>query len=119
MDGIHFSSMIQKVNPRKSFLNSSAFRIPLFICFSLIYFFLLSPFLEKSITNSILNGVRENKIVTLNYLTPLYGQEIYTNDYTINTLISSDIIKISRDKTNIQTEDPRVIAMQKFLFIYE
>lgn len=119
MDGIHFSSMIQKVNPRKGFLNSNAFRIPLFVFFSLIYFFLISPLLEQSITNSILNGVRENKEVTLNYLTPLYGQEIYTNDYTINTLVSSDIIKISGDKTNIQTEDPRVIAMQKFLFNYD
>ncbi len=118
MDSMYFTSMIQKVNPRKSFLNSNLFRIPLFILFSLIYFFLISPLIEKLISNSILNSVRENKNVTLNYLTPLYGEGLYTNEYTINTLVSSDISKRGADKSNIQTEDTRVIAMQKFLFDY-
>lgn len=118
MDGMYISSMIKKVGPRKSFLNSNLFRISLFVLFSLIYFFLISPLIEDLISNSILNSVRENKDVTLNYLTPLYGQEIYTNEYTIDTLTSSDMTQKGSDKTNIQTEDTRVIAMQKFLFDY-
>ncbi len=118
MDGMYISSMIKKVGPRKSFLNSNLFRISLFVLFSLIYFFLISPLIEGLISNSILNAVRENKDVTLNYLTPLYGQEIYTNEYTIDTLTNSDMIKRGTDRTNIQTEDTRVIAVQKFLFDY-
>lgn len=118
MDGMYISSMIKKVSPRKSFLNSNLFRISLFFVFSLIYFFLISPLIEGMISNSIINSVRENKDVTLNYLTPLYGHEIYTNEYTIDTLTSSDMTIKESDKTNIQTEDARVIAMQKFLFDY-
>ncbi len=40
---------------------------------------------EDLISNSVLNSVRENRQVTLNYLTPLYGQKIYTSEYSINT----------------------------------
>ena len=116
MDGIYFSSMVKKVNTRKSFLNSSIFRISLFVVFSLIYFFLISPLLEGAITNSVLKSVRGSKDTTLNYLTPLYGQEIYSSEYTIKTLVNSDFTKSSTDNSNIVTEDPRVIAMQKFLF---
>lgn len=118
MDGIHFSSMTKKVGIRKSFLNSNTFRISLFTVFSLIYFLLLSPLLETFINTSILKSVRNSKAITLNYLTPLYAQELYTNEYMIDTLVTSDLAKGIDDKTNIQTEDPRVIAMQKFLFDY-
>ena len=101
-----------------SFLNSTLFRISLFISLSLIYFLLISPLLEGFISNSILNTVRETRPITLNYLTPLYAQKIYTNEYTINTLIDSDITKQISSKTDIKTEDTRIIAMQKFLFDY-
>lgn len=118
MDGIYFSSMKKKVGPRESFLNSKLFRISLFLFISLIYFLFISPYLENLITNSALNSVRQGKVFTLNYLTPLYAEKIYTNKYTINTLINSDIAKGSISRTNIKTEDPRVMAMQKFLFDY-
>ena len=118
MDGIYFSSMKQKVGPRKSFLNSNMFRIPLFILISVIYFILISPSLEKYISESVMNGIRDNRSVTLNYLTPLYAQKLYTNEYTINTLIGADITKQAISQADIKTEDTRVIAMQKFLFDY-
>jgi len=118
MDGIYFSSMKKKVGPRKSFLNSNIFRISLFLLISLIYFLFISSIIENFVSNIALNSIRESKIVTLNYLTPIYAQKIYTNEYTINTLVDSDITKGSISKTDIKTEDTRVIAMQKFLFDY-
>lgn len=118
MDGMYFSSMTKKVSPRKSFLNSTLFRISLFVIISLIYFLLISPLLEKYVVNTVLDSIRENKDVTLNYLTPIYGQEIYTNEYTIKTLVESDITKQSLDSGYIKTEDTRIISMQKFLFDY-
>ncbi len=118
MNHPYISSMKNKVYSRKPFTQTRAFRITLLLLFTLIYFFLLSPQLEKSLSMSMLNSLRKNKSFTLNYLTPLYGQEIYTNEYSINTLIGSDITKEVVNKGNIQTEDTRVIAMQKFLFDY-
>ncbi len=118
MDGIYLSSMKQKVGPRKSFLNSNIFRIPLFIILSAVYFVVISPMFENLISNTVLNTVRENRQVTLNYLTPLYGQKIYTSEYSINTFLDSELTKNSVSKTDIKTEDARVIVMQKFLFEY-
>ncbi len=114
----YFSSMSKKVRTRKPFLKSHTFRISLFVITTLIYFFLFSPLIEKGISNSLLGYLRKSKSVTLNYLTPLYGQEIYTSDYSINTLVNADITRDITEKGSIQTEDTRVIAMQKFLFDY-
>lgn len=118
MDNLYFSSMTQKVATKKPFYKSNIFRISLLGIFTLIYFFFISPIFEKYITNSLLESIRGNKHVTLNYLTPLYAQEVYTHDYSIDTLINSDITKRVKDKGDIQTEDTRVIAMQKFLYDY-
>ena len=110
--------MTKKVRTKKPFVKSNTFRISLLILSTLIYTLLISPPLERFIGNTVLNSVRRSKVVTLNYLTPLYGQEIYINEYSINTLIDSDITKDRNDRGSIQTEDTRVIAMQKFLFDY-
>lgn len=110
--------MKKKVGLRKSFLNSNIFRISLFLLLTVVYFLFISPIFENFLSNTALKSIRENKLVTLNYLTPLYAQKIYTNEYTINTLIGSDITKGSVSKTDIKTEDTRVVAMQKFLFDY-
>ncbi len=114
----YFSSMSKKVATKKHFYNSNIFRISLIVIFTLIYFALISPIFERYISSSLLESIRANKEVTLNYLTPLYAQEIYTHEYSINTLVNSDITKTIKNKGNIQTEDPRVIAMQKFLYDY-
>ena len=118
MDTLHISSMVKKVRPKKPFLISNTFRIYLFIIFTSVYFLLIFPVLQKAINNSMLEYIRGSKEVTLNYLTPLYGQEVYASEYAISTLANSDVTKKYTDNGDIKIEDPRVIAMQKFLFDY-
>lgn len=118
MDTLHISSMVEKVKSKKPFLISNTFRIYLFIVFSVIYFLLISPILQKSINSLILGYIRESKEVTLNYLTPLYGQEVYASEYAVSTLANSSAARKYIDNGNIMIEDPRVIAMQKFLYDY-
>lgn len=84
----------------------------------LIYMFTLSPRIETVFKNIVLGKIRATKEITLNYLTPLNNSEIYTQEYSINTLATTDLLKNVRSKTEIRTEDPRVIAMQKFLLAY-
>jgi hypothetical protein len=117
MDGTCISSLYKKKSNNSTFLKSKLFySLSLFSIF-LIYILLVSPPLENFFKKSLLKGVRNSKSVTLNYLTPLYGQEIYASEYTINTLASAGF-NSEESKTNIKTEDTRVIAMQIFLLNY-
>ena len=103
----HWSKRLLRSNNFKFFFIVS-------ILFS-IYMFTLSPRIETVFENIVLGRIRVTKEITLNYLTPLNNSEIYTQEYSINTLATTDLLKNVRSKTEIRTEDPRVIAMQKFL----
>lgn len=84
----------------------------------ILYMIFLSTKVEAFFENIALGRVRASREITLNYLTPLNNSEIYTQEYNINTLATTDLLKNVRSKTEIRTEDPRVIAMQKFLLAY-
>lgn len=99
---------------RRGNLIFSLFILTLFV----IYMLLLSPKIETTIENIALGKIRATREVTLNYLTPLNNSEIYTQEYSLNTLATTDLFSNVRSKTEIRTEDPRVIAMQKFLLAY-
>ena len=94
--------------------------LSLFLILSLfiVYMFFISPKIEILIQNLILGRIRASREITLNYLTPLNNSEIYTQEYNLNTLATTDLLKSVRSKTEIRTEDPRVIAMQQFLLAY-
>lgn len=66
----------------------------------------------------MLNELRSSRILTLNYLTPLNTPAIYANVYNLNTLSTSKNREVEAGNTDIKSEDPRVIAMQKFLLDY-
>jgi len=118
MNEPYISSIYKKGSKTTSILNSNLLRLSLFFTIFIIYSLIISPMIEGALRERILDSVREYKKVTLNYLTPLYGQEMYTNEYTINTLASSDVFKKVSSKTDIRTEDPRVLVMQRFLLDY-
>ena len=118
MNEPYISSIYKKDSKKPSIFNSNILRLSLFFLIFLFYSLIISPLLEGSLRGTILNTVRESKRVTLNYLTPLYGQEMYTSEYTITTLGSSDVFKKVSSKTDIKTEDPRVLVMQRFLLDY-
>ncbi len=83
-----------------------------------VYLLLLSPHIENFIKNITLGEIRASREITLNYLTPIANSEIYSQEYSLNTLSTADLLKQVNSKTKIRTDDPRVIAMQKFLLAY-
>lgn len=118
MNEEYISSIYGKDVTRKRFSKSNIVRLTLISLSFLIYIFLVSPTFEGFLKDSILNGLRGSKKVTLNYLTPLYGQEVFTNEYTLTSLSSADVLSKLDSKTSFRTEDPRVVVMQRFLFNY-
>ncbi|MDY0097284.1 MAG: hypothetical protein RBS01_02975 [Candidatus Dojkabacteria bacterium] len=118
MNEPYISSIYRKDSKKASILNSNILRLSLFALTLVIYTLFISPLIEGTLRNSILNGIRESKKVTLNYLTPLYGQEMYTNEYTLNTISTTDVFTKVSGKTDIKTEDPRVVVMKRFLLDY-
>jgi hypothetical protein len=118
MNEEYISSIYGKDVSRKRFSKSNIVRLTLILLSLVIYIFLLSPTVEGFLKNSILNGLRGSKKVTLNYLTPLYGQEVFANEYTLASLGSTDVLSTRESKTSFKTEDPRVVVMQRFLFNY-
>ncbi len=118
MDSPYISSVYKKEFKKGINIKPNLIRVPLFITFFLFYMFILSPHIELLFKGWLLESVRNNKNVTLNYLSPLYTHEIYRSTYDINTVVNADMLKKVDSKTRIQTEDTRTIAMQKFLFNY-
>lgn len=117
MDEMYISS-IYRNTPKQRHFKKPKFFLPILLILSfVIYLLLISPLLENSFKNFLLKSVRKRKIVTLNYLTPLYNQQIYASEYILDTLASAGL-KNKPSRTSIQTEDTRVIALQKFLFNY-
>lgn len=85
-----------------------------FILYSLIF----SPLVEGLINKYILENLKYNREVTLNYLTPIYSSAVYAQEYQLNTLSSQDLLKDVVSKSNIQTVDTRIVAMERFLLDY-
>ncbi len=113
-----FSSSTKKVHWKDIFQKRNLFSLALILVFFVIYLLLLSPKIEEGIKSLTLGEIRASREVTLNYLTPISNSEIFTQEYSINTLSTSDLLKQVNSKTQMRTEDPRVIAMQKFLLAY-
>jgi hypothetical protein len=118
MDKAYFTSITKKDIWKALFQKSNLVRVSLLITSLVIYMLFLSPSVESLIQNIILGEIRASREITLNYLTPIVNNEIYSQDYSINTLSTTDLLKKVNSKTSIRTEDPRVIAMQKFLLAY-
>ena len=118
MEKPHISSIYQKQNSKGINFRSNLIRVPLIAITFLFYMFIISPKIETVLKDWLLSSVRNNKSITLNYLSPMYTQEIYKTKYDVNTLVNADILKETDSNTRIQTEDTRTIAMQKFLSDY-
>jgi hypothetical protein len=118
MDRGYISSMTKKVNNRGIFKSKKKFTLTIFLSSFILYLLILSPAIEKTIQQLVINQVRNSKELTLNYLTPLSNSQIYAQEYSLNTISTTDLLEKVKSKTEIRTEDPRVIAMQKFLLAY-
>ncbi len=118
MDRGYISSMTKKVNNRGIFKSKKKFPLTIFLLSFILYLLILSPAIEKTIQQIVINQVRNSKELTLNYLTPLSNSQVYAQEYSLNTLSTTDLLEKVKSKTEIRTEDPRVIAMQKFLLAY-
>lgn len=118
MDRGYISSLRKKGHNRGIFPNRNISTYIIFALCFLVYFFLLSPAIEKSIEGFVIEQVRSKKVLTLNYLTPLSNTSVYAQEYSLNTLSTTDLLQNVKSKTEIRTEDPRIIAMQKFLLAY-
>lgn len=108
-----FVQLIKSLTKRENILSISFFFIGL-----VIYIILLHPIVNGWVNDSLLEGVKYRKGVTLNYLTPIYDNSVYAQEYSLNTLGSSDYLKDVGGRSSIKTEDPRIIAMERFLLDY-
>jgi hypothetical protein len=118
MERTYISSIIKKYPLQKSFSISNIVRLSLFAITFLAYMILISPHLEGQIKEVVIKNARVSREITLNYLTPIPVSSVYAHEYNLNTLSTSDVLKRANSRTEIKTEDPRVLAMQKFLLDY-
>ncbi|MGI6423645.1 MAG: hypothetical protein ACOX0X_03490 [Candidatus Dojkabacteria bacterium] len=114
----HFSSLVKKVNTKDLFKSKNRTLLILLVLPFSIYIIFLSPHVERMIEEAVINQVRKSKELTLNFLTPLTNSQVYAQEYSLNTLSTTDLLQKVKSKTEIRTEDPRVLAMQKFLLAY-
>ena len=118
MEEVSFSSTENKSSKRSLFFNKKIFPFFILLPFFILYMVFISPQVETFFSGIALSEIRASREVTLNYLTPLNNREMYTQDYNINTISTTNLFKEVNSRTEIRTEDPRVIAMQRFLLAY-
>ena len=105
----------QNSSKKKMISNSSILRVVILgVCLSL-YYILLSPSIETSLNKNLGNLIRSHSKEQINVLSPIFDINVYAGEYDLGTTGSNSSIK---SKTNIQTVDPRIIAMNKFLINY-
>jgi hypothetical protein len=110
---IYFEQLLKRLFKRDNMLT-----ILFFIIGFILYISIFSPIVEKYISQYVLENLKYNREITLNYLTPIYSNAVYAQDYQLNTLGSVDLLKEIKSKSNIQTTDVRIVAMEKFLLDY-
>lgn len=118
MEDVYISSKIKKSSFYNMFHSSVFTRLGVLFVTLAVYMIFLSPQVEVTIQNLIINGIRYQKQVTLNYLTPIHSNTVYAQEYNLNTLSTKSSLKNVQSMTDILTEDARIIAMEKFLSDY-
>lgn len=118
MDYISIASRKKKISIKEIFKNKNTISF-LFVVFGFVlYLLFLSPIIESKVVAFLINDNISDSNVTLNYLTAMHEDDVFASEYTINTIGSQDKFDLVKSLTEIQTEDARVMAMQKFLRDY-
>jgi hypothetical protein len=118
MEKAFISSKTKKGTFYNMFRNSVLIRLSILFLSLTVYMLFVSPYIEQEIQDLIVKGIRYQKQVTLNHLTPIHSNVIYAQEYDLNTLNTKDSLKKSTTITDILTEDARVVAMERFLADY-
>jgi hypothetical protein len=112
---------VQKLQPQSKDTKGKKFRKWFFISvFPLLLFYtiFLSPLLEPFIEANIFSLIRDVKVEKFNYLTPVYATSNETGEYSLSAIQDRNALEKIRSKTKYYVEDPRVLAMSKFLSDY-
>lgn len=79
------------------------------------YYLLISPSVEKLLTNIFAHAYRESSFSEVNSLTPIFNKYVYASEYDLATSTQKGN---SISNTKFHTLDPRILAMNKFLKNY-
>lgn len=118
MQAPYLASNTKKHTFNNTFERPVLLRVGILLIGLVLYMIIISPRIESSIQNLIVDGFKYRKQVTLNYLTPIHTSAVYAQEYNLNTLSTKNSLKNVASMTDILTKDPRVIAMEKFLSDY-
>jgi hypothetical protein len=101
---------------RNNILNSNFPRVLTVLITLILYSFLLSPKVESFFINKIASSIRNNSLVEVNSLTPIFDIHVYAGEYNLSSSFDGGS---STSRTRFFTLDPRVLAMNKFLTDYQ
>jgi hypothetical protein len=85
---------------------------------SILYIIFLSPLIEPHIEEIFFSVVRSTKTEKFNYLTPVYATSDIGTGYSLSVVNDGPALEEIRSRTKYYIEDPRVLAMSKFLMDY-
>ncbi len=96
-------------------LSSNIFRVLIILSAFILYYAIVSPKVEPFFTEQIAGSVRASAIEPVNVLSPVYDIFASSKQYDLSTY-NPRSTTISR--TKFFTIDPRVVALNKFLYDY-
>ena len=105
----------QKLQFRDIIHRSNFIRVFCLLLLFTFYYLLISPSVEKPLTNIFAHAYRESSFSEVNSLTPIFNKYVYASEYDLatNTQKGNSI-----SNTKFHTLDPRILAMNKFLKNY-
>lgn len=104
-----------KTDKMRLIYDSNITRVLILIILLASYYMFLSPWVENKLALGIGKVLQNMTTEQVNVLTPVFDVNVYAGEYS---LLSSDQKLNITSNTEIQTSDPRVLAMSKFLTDY-
>jgi len=96
-------------------VHSNITRVFAVLLLFVLYLVFVSPKTEEFLIEHFASFIRENSVVQVNSLSPIFDIHVYAGEYNLSSSQESTTIT---SRTNFLTLDPRVVAMSKFLNDY-
>jgi hypothetical protein len=84
----------------------------------IFYTIFISPIIEPFIEETLFTAIRDVKVEKFNYLTPVYATSQTDDTYSLSVINNGSALDKITSRTKYYIEDPRVLAMSKFLTDY-
>lgn len=97
-------------------VHSKIIRVVAFLSLIILYSIFISPNVEDILSENISSFLRENSVVQVNSLSPVFDLHVYAGDYDLTAAGSAGTVS---SRTRFLSSDPRILAMHKFLHDYQ